>query len=72
LSLLWGLVEDDAGGRAESRLQTPEGYTLTALSSLLIIRKVLAGQAKPGFQTPSSAFGPDLILEVPRVERQDL
>jgi short subunit dehydrogenase-like uncharacterized protein len=72
MSLLWGLVEDDIGGRAESRLQTPEGYTLTALSSLLIVRKVLAGQAKPGFQTPSSAFGPDLILEIPGVERQDL
>ncbi len=72
LSLLWGLVEDDNGNRAESRLQTPEGYTLTALSSLLIVRKVLAGQARPGFQTPSSAHGPDLVMEIPGVERIDL
>jgi short subunit dehydrogenase-like uncharacterized protein len=71
-SLLWGLVEDDSGNRAESRLRTPEGYTLTALSSLLIVRKVLAGQARPGFQTPSSAFGPDLVMELPGVERVDL
>jgi short subunit dehydrogenase-like uncharacterized protein len=72
VSLLWGLVEDNGGERAESRLQTPEGYTLTALSSLLIVRKVLAGQVRPGFQTPSSAYGPDLVMEIPGVERTDL
>jgi short subunit dehydrogenase-like uncharacterized protein len=72
LSLLWGMVEDDSGGRAESRLQTPEGYTLTALAALLIVRKVLAGQVRPGFQTPSSAYGPDLVLEIPGVVRTDL
>jgi short subunit dehydrogenase-like uncharacterized protein len=72
VSLLWGLVEDENGKSAESRLQTPEGYTLTALSSLLIVRKVLAGQVRPGFQTPSSAYGPDLVMEIPGVERTDL
>lgn len=72
LCLLWGLVDDDEGNCAESRLQTPEGYTLTALSSLLIVRKVLAGLARPGFQTPSSAYGPDLVMEIPGVVRTDL
>lgn len=72
LSLLWGRVEDDAGRAVEARLRTPEGYTLTALTSLLIVRKVLAGQVKPGYQTPSRAYGPDLILEIPGVERTDL
>ena len=72
LSLLWGRVEDDAGHAAEARLRTPEGYTLTALASLQIVRKVLAGQVKPGYQTPSSAYGPDLILEIAGVERSDL
>lgn len=71
-SLLWGRVEDGAGHGAAARLRTPEGYTLTALTSLLIVRKVLAGQVKPGYQTPSSAFDPDLILEIPGVERTDL
>lgn len=72
VSLLWGRAEDDAGNCAEARLRTPEGYTLTALASLLIARKVLAGQVKPGYQTPSSAYGPDLILEIAGVERTDL
>ncbi len=70
--LLWGRAEDDAGAAVESRLRTPEGYTLTALASLAIVRKVLAGQVKPGFQTPSSAYGPDLILEIEGIERIDL
>jgi len=70
-SFLWGRVEDDAGNAAEARLQTPEGYTLTALASLFIVEKVLAGQARPGYQTPSSAFGPDLVMELPGVKRSD-
>ncbi len=70
-SLLWGEVTDSAGGRAVSRLQAPEGYTFTALSALLIARKVLAGAAKAGFQTPSSAYGADLVLEVEGVVRSD-
>jgi short subunit dehydrogenase-like uncharacterized protein len=71
-SQLWGMVEDGQGGRAESRLVCPEGYTLTALASLLIVRKVLAGEVRPGYQTPSSAYGADFILEVPGTERMDV
>jgi len=69
--LLWGEVRDAEGRTAVSRLTTPEGYTLTALTSLLIVKKVLAGRAPSGFQTPSLAYGPDLILEIPGVTRTD-
>jgi len=71
-SLLWGEVRDDSGQVRTSRMRTPEGYTLTALTSLRIVEKVLAGQAPPGFQTPSLAYGADLVLEIPGVERTDL
>jgi len=70
--LLWGRAENDAGNAVESRLHTPEGYTLTALTSLLIARKVLAGEVKPGFQTPSSAYGSELIMAIEGVERVDI
>jgi short subunit dehydrogenase-like uncharacterized protein len=70
-SLLWGEVTDDGGGTAVSRLAGPEGYTLTTLTALLIVGKILAGQAPAGFQTPSTAYGPDLILEVAGVTRSD-
>jgi short subunit dehydrogenase-like uncharacterized protein len=70
-SYLWGEVTDGEGHRAVSRLQTPEGYTLTAMTAVAAVEKVLAGQAPVGFQTPSTAFGEDFILEIEGVERSD-
>ena len=70
-SLLWGEVSDDNGNVCTSRLRTPEGYTLTALTSLLILKRVLNGDAPAGFQTPAKAYGADLILEIPGVVRTD-
>jgi short subunit dehydrogenase-like uncharacterized protein len=72
VSLLWGEVEDPQGRRAVSRMRTPEGYTLTAMTSVAIVRKVLDGEAPPGFQTPSLAYGPDWILELEGVTREDV
>jgi short subunit dehydrogenase-like uncharacterized protein len=72
MSLVWGEVEDDAGGRAVSRMRTPEGYKLTAMTAVSAVRKVLAGNAPTGFQTPSLAYGPDWILELEGVEREDV
>lgn len=71
-SLLWGEVSNEAGDVATSRLKTPEGYTLTALTALLIVKRVLNGDAPIGFQTPSKAYGADLIMEVPGVVRTDV
>ncbi|MGE5567209.1 MAG: saccharopine dehydrogenase family protein [Parcubacteria group bacterium] len=63
-AVLIGEAVNDAGDKAVSRLATPEGYTLTALTSLEIVQRVLAGAAKPGFQTPSKVFGPDFIASI--------
>lgn len=69
---LWGEVSDDADRRVQSRLRTPDGYTLTALTAVAAAERVLAGGARPGFQTPSRAFGADFVLEIAGVERKDL
>ncbi len=71
MSLLWGEVVDDQGARCVSRVRAPEAYTLTALTALAIAEKMLTGQAPAGFQTPSRAYGADLILEIPGVMRED-
>ena len=71
-ALLWCEVTDDAGNRAVSRMRTPHAYTLTAIASLEVARRVLAGDAPPGYQTPASAYGPDLVMEVGGVTREDL
>lgn len=70
-TLLWGEASDTAGNRVEAGLQTPEGYTLTALAALNITQKILEGNFAPGFQTPSKAYGPDLILEIEGTKRDD-
>lgn len=72
VSLVWGEAEDADGRRAASRLRAPEGYTLTAMTAVDAVRKVLDGHAPAGFQTPSLAFGADWILEIEGVEREDV
>jgi short subunit dehydrogenase-like uncharacterized protein len=63
-SCLWGQVSDEKGNKVEARLVTPEGYTLTARTAVLIASKIVADNYKTGFQTPTTAYGFGLILEV--------
>ena len=60
------------GDTARSRLRTPEGYTLTAMTALEIARRVLAGEFMPGFQTPSLVYGANFVLQFAGVTRADL
>jgi len=70
-SLLVGEV-GDGEKTVRSRLRTPEGYTLTALATVEIMNRILASDFKPGFQTPSMAYGPDFVLQFEGVGRLDL
>jgi short subunit dehydrogenase-like uncharacterized protein len=69
---VWAEVEDDAGGRAASRLALPDGYTFTAQAALAAVERALSGQAPAGFQTPGTAFGPEFVLGLEDVARTDL
>jgi len=71
-SFFWGEARNAAGQVVTSRLQGPEGYTLTADTAVRCVQRVLAGNAPIGFQTPSRAFGADFVLEVDGVTRTDL
>ncbi|MEO6729726.1 MAG: saccharopine dehydrogenase NADP-binding domain-containing protein [Ferruginibacter sp.] len=68
-SLIWGRVENLQGKTIHAAMRVKDGYTLTAHSSLLIAQKTMAGNFKPGYQTPAAAYGEDLILEVPDTKR---
>ncbi len=70
-SFLWGKVWDNQGNEATSILQTFDGYTLTAKTSTLIAQKILSDNFKIGFQTPSMAYGENLILEIENTTRKD-
>jgi short subunit dehydrogenase-like uncharacterized protein len=69
-SLVWGQVTNAEGKTATARLSGPEGYTLTTYSSLIIVQKILNGNFKPGYQTPGSAYGENLVMEIPGVKRE--
>jgi short subunit dehydrogenase-like uncharacterized protein len=69
-SLLWGEARN-ASKAVRARLRVPEGYTLTALASVEIARRVLAGEAEPGYRTPAMVYGADFILDFD-AERADL
>ena len=62
-SQIWGLVQNAQGETKEARLEVPNGYTLTAQTSIEIAVRVLRGDLKPGFWTPAGAFGADFILD---------
>lgn len=68
---LYGKVSE---GQQEkiSLLETIEGYTLTAKTSVLIAQEILSGNFKAGFQTPSMAYSSDLIMQIEGSKRQDL
>ena len=68
--MVWGEVENAAGKIVQGRFTGPEGYTLTAETSLLIVQKILNDDFKPGYQTPAGAYGEDLIMEINRTTRE--
>ncbi len=68
-SYIWGQVKN-GNDILSANCVTPEGYKLTALTALLISKKVLAGDYKIGYQTPASCYGMDLIMEIPGVTRK--
>ena len=71
-NLIVGEAFNDVGGSVSSKLKTPEGYSMTAQTTVEIMQRILAGDLKPGFQTPSLAYGSDFILGFEGVEREDL
>ena len=68
-SLVWGHAKNAKGDKVIVRLSGPEGYTLTTHAALIIVKKILQGEFTPGYQTPATAYGENLVLEIPGVKR---
>ncbi|MGK7926241.1 MAG: trans-acting enoyl reductase family protein [Spirulina sp.] len=69
---LWGEVKNAEGQTFTARLETSEGYKLTAETALRSAIRVLNEKVEPGFKTPSLAFGADYILEFQGSKREEL
>ena len=65
--LLWGEACNARGQRVALQLRTPGAYALTASASLTSVATVLRDGLVPGVYTPSLAFGPDFVLNLPGV-----
>ena len=72
MSLIWGEVTNGSGKTVAAKMECLEGYTLTAISSLIICHKVLSNNFKIGYQTPAAVYGADLVLEIPGTTREDI
>jgi short subunit dehydrogenase-like uncharacterized protein len=60
------------GTKVVSKLQTPEGYNLTGLTALEIVKRTLEGELKTGYRTPATVYGADFITEFKGVVREDI
>ena len=71
-TVVYGEAIDGDGRRVTARQRGPEAYAFTAVAAIEIAERVLRGEVRPGWQTPATAFGPDLVLSLPGVVREDL
>jgi short subunit dehydrogenase-like uncharacterized protein len=70
--LVWAQVTNPKGNTLTATMRCPEAYALTAFAILIMSQKILNNNYKPGYQTPASAYGENLVLEIPGVERDEV
>ena len=71
-ALILAIAENAVGTKVAARLETPEGYTLTAQTALQAATFLAQGRGQPGFHTPSRLFGADFVMGFEGVRRFDL
>lgn len=49
---------------ARAVLHTVNGYTFTPMAAVIAAQRVLAGEARPGFQTPAGLFGEHFVTSI--------
>jgi short subunit dehydrogenase-like uncharacterized protein len=69
-SSFWGEVRSEAGRRVVARLHGGQSYALTVQAALAVVGRVLAGPPA-GFQRPATACGPDFVLGLEGMVRED-
>ncbi len=62
---IWATVRNAKGEERSNAVITADGYTVTYAGCLLITKKILEGNYKPGYQTPAAAYGENLVFEMP-------
>ena len=52
------------GTVVRARIDTVNGYSYTPLAAVEALRLLVAGQFKPGFQTPATVFGAGFAMSI--------
>ncbi|MFB6098873.1 MAG: trans-acting enoyl reductase family protein [Salinibacter sp.] len=68
-TVVWASARGQNGSATTARLHGPEAYTFTARAATSALERVLDGTSPCGYQTPSTAFGEEFVLEVDGVNR---
>lgn len=68
-SFVWGEVKNDKGETHCQLIHLPSTKKLTAIASLAIVKKVLEGNIKAGFQTPAQVYGGEFVFSLEGVEK---
>lgn len=71
-SLIRGVISNAKGEAMSQIIELPSTKKLTALTSLAIVKQVLAGNFKPGFQTPAMVYGGNFIFTIEGVKKVEL
>jgi len=65
---LWAEAHDENNQVVTARMKVPNGYSLTADATATIVQKMISGDLKPGFQTPATAYGWQLLKDLKDVQ----
>lgn len=68
-TVVWASARRGGQSPVTARLHGPEAYTVTARTAVNAMERMLGGTTPPGYQTPSTAFGADFVLDVSGMER---
>ncbi|MGL5863382.1 MAG: hypothetical protein ACRCY9_19235, partial [Phycicoccus sp.] len=71
-SAVWAEATGVDGSSATAVIHGPDAYPLSGATALACVSRVLAGDAPSGYRTPASAWGADLVLDVPGLVREDV
>jgi short subunit dehydrogenase-like uncharacterized protein len=63
-SYFYGEVTNEKGEQKSAILRVDDAYVNTAQVAVLIVKKIISGNYKIGFQTPGGLYGSSLILEI--------
>jgi short subunit dehydrogenase-like uncharacterized protein len=62
---LWGEVRNAAGERRTAKLETSNGYRLTADGAIMAARYLLTNAPSGGYSTPSMLLGARCVERLP-------